>query len=373
MAESAGVPSARSSPSLRRGRRRRAEAGAAGGSGADVLTRGLYAVRGAVDRAAVYRRGLMRARHVIMLALLSAIWGASYLLIAYAIEELPESLVVFGRTALAALALLVYVRLRGGRAWALLGDAVRRPRSALVLGLFAIALPFMLITSGERTVPSGLTAVLISSAPIFIALLAPRLDRSEVMSPLQWGGLVLGLAGVALLVGVEQLDGLGELLGALAMIGAAASYALSGFILKREYPGHPPEVTSLLSIGAAAAMTLPAAAVQRPEAAPGALAVLAVVALALVGTAWAFVLYYRLIAEVGYGRASVVAYTIPPVSLLYGWALRDEPVTPATIGGMLLILVGVGLVARGRRAVGAVPPGPRGVRATRPVATDGTR
>ena len=284
-----------------------------------------------------------------MLALLSAVWGASYLLIAYAIEEIPESLVVFGRTALAALALLIVIRVRGGKAWALLSDARRRPGTALLFGLFAIALPFMLITFGERTVPSGLSAVLIASAPIFIAILAPFVDRSEIMAPLQWGGLIVGIAGVGLLVGIEQIGTPGEFLGAMAMIGAAASYALSGFILKREYPGFPPIVTTLFSVGAAAALTLPAAAAQPPDAAPGALAVLAVVALALIGTAGAFVIYFQLIAEIGYGRASVVAYTIPPVALAYGWALRDEAITLATVGGMALILVGVFLVARGGR------------------------
>jgi drug/metabolite transporter (DMT)-like permease len=290
-----------------------------------------------------------------MLALLSAVWGASYLLIAEAIEEIPESLVVLARSALAALALLLVLRVRRGEAAGLLADARRRPGTALLLGLFAIALPFTLITFGERTVPSGLSAVLIASAPIFIAILAPFLDRSEIMAPLQWGGLAIGIVGVALLVGVEQVGSPGEFLGAMAMIGAAASYAVSGFILTREYPGFPPLVTTLFSVGAATVLTLPAAAAQPPDGAPGATAVLAVVVLGLLGTAWAFVVYFRLIAEIGFGRASVVAYTIPPVALLYGWALRDEPVSLAAAGGMLLILVGVFLVARGRRVGSRVP------------------
>ncbi|HEX2508860.1 MAG TPA: DMT family transporter [Miltoncostaeaceae bacterium] len=289
----------------------------------------------------------MRPRHAVMLALLSAVWGASYLLIAEAIEEIPESLVVLGRTGLAALALLALIVARGGEAARLLADIRRRPGDALLLGAVAIAIPFVLITFGERTVPSGLAAVLVASAPIFIAILAPFLDRSEIMSPAQWTGLMVGIAGVALLVGVEQIGSAGELLGALAMIGAAASYGLSGFILKRRYHGYPPIVTTFFSVAAAAVLVLPAAAAQPPDGAPGPVAVLAVVALALVGTAWAFVVYFRLIAEIGVGRASVVAYTIPPVALAYGWALRDEAITPGTVAGMVLILAGVFLVARG--------------------------
>ena len=140
----------------------------------------------------------------------------------------------------------------------------------------------------------------------------------------------------------------------MAMLGAAASYAVSGFILKREYAGFPPVVTTLFSVGAAAVLTLPAAAAQPPDAAPRAVAVLAVVVLALAGTAWAFVVYFRLIAEIGFGRASVVAYTIPR-SPRVRLGLRDEPVSAATVGGMVLILVGVFLVARGRRLRSRTP------------------
>jgi drug/metabolite transporter (DMT)-like permease len=302
----------------------------------------------------------VRPRHVLMLVLLSAVWGASYLLIAEAAEGMPESLVVLGRTGLAALTLGILIAVRGGEARAALGVVRRRPGWAVVLGFVAIALPFMLITFGERTVPTGLSATLIAAAPIFIAILAPVLDRSQVMSPAQWTGLLIGLGGVALLVGVEQVGSTGELLGGLAMIGAAASYALSGFVLTRRYPGVPPVVTTFTSVAAAAALTVPVVVVQPPDHVPGLGPVLAVVALAVVGTAWAFVVYFRLIAEIGYGRASVVAYTIPPVALAYGWALRDERITAATVAGGVLILLGVWLTARGgaRARRDAVPVAP---------------
>lgn len=291
----------------------------------------------------------MRPRHVLTLALLSGIWGASYLLIKYAIRDLPEPAVVFGRTALATLAIVTFMRWRGGDSLRALRDVRERPAQAFVLGLSAIAAPFMLITYGERTVPSGLTAVLIASAPIFIALFAPFLDRSEIMNPAQWVGLIVGLAGVGLLVGVEQIDTAGEFAGAMAMIGAAASYGVAGFLLKRWYAGYSPVVTSLFSIGTSAVLALPLAIAQPPTRVPGGLAVVAVLVLGVFGTAYAFVAYYRLIAEIGFGRASVVAYTIPPVSLVYGSLLLDEHITSATIGGMALILVGVFLVARGRQ------------------------
>ena len=297
----------------------------------------------------------MKLRHVVVLALLSAIWGASYLLIKYAIRDLPEPMVVFARTALAAVAILIYIRWREPAAWHRLGDARRRPGMAFLLGLTAIGAPFLLITYGERTVPSGLTAVLIAAAPIFIAIFAPFLDRSEVMSPIQWVGLMIGLVGVGLLVGIEQIHSLGAFLGAMAMIAAAASYGVSGFILKRGYPGFPPVVTSFFSIATSAVIALPLVVADPPREVPGGLAIFSVFILGLFGTAAAFVLYYQLIAEIGFGRASVVAYTIPPVSLIYGSLLLDESITMAMVGGMFLILVGVALIARGRRVAAVTP------------------
>lgn len=289
----------------------------------------------------------MKPRHILMLAVLSLIWGASYLLIKYAAADLPEAWVVLTRAGLAGLTLWVYMRATQPHLLGQVRDALRRPWLALVFGLCAIGGPFLLITYGERTVPSGLAAVLIASSPIFIAILAPTVDPSERMSGLQWAGLAIGLGGVGLLVGVEQLHTLGALLGALAMIGAAALYAVGGFVLKRGYPGVSPVATSFISITAACVIVVPFAAVHLPAHVPGLRATLSLLALGVVGTAYAFVEYYRLIHDAGYGRASIVAYTIPPVALAYGAILLDERIGPATVGGMALILAGVYLVARG--------------------------
>ncbi len=298
----------------------------------------------------------MRLRQAVLLAVLSLIWGASYLLIKYAARDLSEPVIVFSRTALAAVALMVFIKFTGGSVAGVARRVRAQPGSAALLGFTAIALPFLLITYGERTVPSGLTATLIASAPIFIAIFAPFLDRSEVMSGKQWVGLIVGLVGVSLLVGVEQVDTRGELLGALAVIGAAASYGVSGFILKRSYPGVAPLETGLISVGASAIMTAPLVLTAPPTERPGPLAVFAILVLGLLGTAYAFVIYYQLIAEMGFGRSSVVAYTIPPVSLAYGALLLDEAITAAMIGGMALILFGVFLIARARRSMASVVP-----------------
>jgi drug/metabolite transporter (DMT)-like permease len=293
----------------------------------------------------------MAPRHVALLAALASIWGGSYLLIKYALEDLEAPVIVWGRTAIASLVLLIAL---GPAARGALSDLRRRPRSAALLGFFAVALPFCLITFGEHTVPSGLTAVLISPASLFVAAFAVVLDPAERVGRVQALGMVMGLAGVALVVGVESVSTVGQLLGALAMLGAAASYAVSGFIVKARYRRLTSMQTSFVSISTASLMTLPLAAGTLPHHVPGLQAVLSVVCLGAVGTATAFVIYYKLMLEIGPARASLVSYLAPGVALFYGAVLLDEPITPAAIAGLVLILAGVAVAARRRLE----PPAP---------------
>src|SRR3954467_12039229 len=169
----------------------------------------------------------MSARHVSLLAALAAIWGGSYLLIKYALDGFSAAAIVSARSLLASLVLLAVLRSRGLVA-PTLTELRARPGWALILAVTAVAAPFSLITFGEHVVPSGLTAVLISPASLFVALLAPFILPSESIDRRQGAGMLLGLAGVALVVGVESVNSLEQFLGALAMIGAAFFYGLSG-------------------------------------------------------------------------------------------------------------------------------------------------
>ena len=297
----------------------------------------------------------MSARHAALLAALSAIWGGSYLLIKYGLEDLSPAMIVWSRCALAALVLFAVMKVRGGgaEARAALAELRARPGRALLLGLVAIAIPFSLISFGELEVPSGLTAVLLAPSSLFVAALAPKLDPSERVDSRGVVGMVLGLAGVALLVGVESVSTLWQFLGALAVIGAAASYGLSTFVVKR-YRGLSSIATSFVSILVATGLTFPAAVATAPSDLPGLRATLAVAALGVVGTALAFVIFYKLIAETGAARASLVAYLAPGVALAYGALLLDEAITAASLTGLGLFLGGVALASRRRRE----PPPP---------------
>ena len=295
----------------------------------------------------------MSPRHAGLLATLAAVWGGSYLLIKYALEDFEPAVIVWIRCVLAAIVLFAVMRLRGdgGEVRAAHKELRARPGRAVLLGALAIALPFNLITFGELEVPSGMTAVLIAPASLFVAAFAPFLDVTEKVRRSALGGMLLGLAGVALLVGVESVHSLGEFLGSLAMIGAAACYALSSFVVKR-YKGLTSVTTSFLSIIVASVLTLPAAIATAPSSVPGLRAVLAVTALGVVGTALAFVIFYKLISETGAGRASLVAYLAPGIALFYGAVLLDEPITAASVGGLALILGGVALASRKPKSAG---------------------
>ena len=312
----------------------------------------------------------MTLRQSLLTVALAAVWGSSYLLIKYALEGFRPEVIVFLRAAGAAAALAVVVRFQGPANRAAVRRAFRRPGIALLLGLLAIAAvggveltnspvtlnkvvtlpiaaPFTLISFGELHVPSGLTAVLIAPVPLFVAAFAPFLDREEIISPRQAAGLVVGLAGVGLLVGVETIDSLPQFLGAIGVLGACASYALSGFVVKRRFRDAPSISTSLVSVSAAAALTVvPAALTFGGAGTPGLRAILSVLALGVIHTALAFVLFYKLLAELGPGRGSLVAYLAPAVALAYGAVLLDEAVTPPAVAGLVLILAGVLLASR---------------------------
>ncbi len=279
----------------------------------------------------------------------SAIWGASYLQIKIALDGLDASMVVFARVALAALILYFAVRAVEDheRAFRFVRE---HPGRIFVLGLLSITIPFMLISYGETQISSGLTGVLVAPGPLFVALFAPFLDPSERVDRRGAIGLLIGFAGIVLLLGVDTVHGIGELLGALAVLGAACSYGLGAMYTKIRFSGAgvPPIVISFFGCVTAAALTFVPAMVTLPGSSPDLGEIAAVVSLGVIGTALAFVLYFSLIAETGAGRASLVGYAIPPTALAYGAILLDEVVTAAAIAGLVLILAGITLAGRRR-------------------------
>ena len=274
-----------------------------------------------------------------MLLALAALWGASFMFIKIGDRELhPITLVAF-RMGLGALTLAPIVLFTVGAR-----RTVRELRAAarplVVTGLLNSAIPILAIAWAETRIDSGLTAIIQASAPLFAALLALRFSPGERVRGSRLVGLVVGFAGVALLVGGRPS---GEILAALAVIFSALCYAASGLYAGERLRGVSPIVTAFGTLIAATLATLPIALFQLPSHISGWKVTASVLTLGIAGTGVAYILYYALIAGAGASRAILITYLVPTFALVYGAVLLGEPVTAAAVGGLALVLAGVGL------------------------------
>jgi len=280
-----------------------------------------------------------------LFAAVSVLWGVPYLFIKLAVEDLSPGFVAWSRVALAALVLLPVA----WRTGALRGLPLRW---LTAFALFEITIPFPLIAFGEQRVSSSLAAILIATVPLVVAFLALRFDRAEQPSPTRFVGMLVGLSGVIALVGID-IGGRGaELVGAAAVLAAAFGYACGPLIAKRHLTAVDPLGPVAGALGIASIMLLPFAIGGFPTHEPSGEALMSVIVLGLVCTALAFLVFFRLIAEVGPSRASIITYVNPIVALALGVAILDERVTAGVVAGLLLILAGSWLSTDGR-----LPPG----------------
>ena len=285
----------------------------------------------------------MTRRSWLMLVATAAVWGSSYLFIKVALDDFSEGAVVCLRTALGALLLLSFAAHRG-----VLGHIRPRARWTVVIAFVQVVVPFLLITYGENHVSTSLTAILISSVPIYTALLALRFDQAERSHGWALVGIVVGIVGVAVLFGLDLSGSADELSGGAMMLGAALCYAISWLLVKHKMAGAAPEAVAGGTMLVAAVVTAPLLVASPPATAPALDSVAFLLALGAGGTGVAFVLYYTLIADIGPARASMVGYIAPAFSIGYGVVLLGEALTVASIGGLVLILAGSWLGAQGR-------------------------
>lgn len=286
----------------------------------------------------------MTQRSWILMAVLAALWGASYMFISISIDGgLSDAFIVFARTLLGAL-ILAPVALRSGA----LRAARERFGWVALVALVQILAPFLLITLGQHHVPSSLAGVLVASAPIFTALFAAFVVQSERLEGAGLVGILIGIVGVALLFGVDLRGDTSALLGGLGILLAGAGYAVGGLVAKRKLVDVPPVGIASSIMALSALFLLPALPFSAPSSMPDLGPIAALVALGAGGTGIAFLIFYTLNAEIGPGRASVVAYIAPVFSVLYGVTLLDEGFSAGTAAGLLLILGGSYLAAEGR-------------------------
>jgi drug/metabolite transporter (DMT)-like permease len=285
-----------------------------------------------------YGHEAVTRRDAALLLLLSAIWGSSFLFIKLGVETIEPSVVVLGRLVFGTLTLLLILVVlpnRGG-----LTPLRGHLWPILVLGALNNAIPFWLLGFAETHLDSGLTAVIQAAAPIFTVILAARMDVTQRVTGPRLVGVGVGFVGVALLVGVQRG---GDFVAALAVLGVALCYAASVLFAGLTVRTIPPLQVSIGQLFCAAVMIAPFGLTQLPDSSPPAKVWLAIVALGVLGSGIAYLLYFAIIASAGASRAILVTYLVPAFALAYGAVFLDEAITPTALAGLALVLAGTAL------------------------------
>ena len=295
----------------------------------------------------------MSSSNIAKLLLLAAIWGTSFMLMRIAAPVFGPMLTTFGRASLATLSLLAFARVRGvPLQWR------KNWLPYLVIGVFNTALPFALFAWSALHIPSSYMATMNSLAPVFTAMFGFLL-MGERLSLVRSAAFVLGLVGVAVLVGIgpAPADFL-VIAGVLAAMGAAVSYGFAATFTRMRAGGISPIAMATGSQFAAALCLLPLAAPSVPHALEAGTvpALLAVLVLGVVCTGIAYALFFQLIAAEGATKAITVTFLVPMTASLWAWLLLDEPVTLGTVAGIAIVLVATATALRAKPAANVKPP-----------------
>jgi drug/metabolite transporter (DMT)-like permease len=298
-------------------------------------------------------------RYWLLLLLLAAIWGASYVCIKLAVEDIEPAPLMAIRSLCAGLVLLCYLAFTTGGRHAV-GELRRYWRPALVLGTLNAAVPFWLIAWGEKHIDSSVAGIAQATVPIFTFLLASRFLPHEPVGTTRIVGVAIGFIGVAVLAGFDPDGGWLAVLGTLAVVLSSFFYGSAGVYGQHSVRTVPGPVLATGSMLAGGLILLPFALFQLPTHGPDAATVASVLVLTLLGTAFAQLILFHMLRLFGSRRLSLVTYLIPGFAVFYGAVLLDEPITVAALGGLVLILGGVALASgermlRSRRRVQEEP------------------
>jgi drug/metabolite transporter (DMT)-like permease len=287
----------------------------------------------------------MRAVDWLLLVFLSVLWGATFFFIAIAVPEIPPFTLVLARVGLAAAVLVPIVYVMGYRLPAT--PAAWYP--FLVQSIINNVIPFTLMVYGQQRIASGLAAVLNATTPLFTLIVA-RLFAGEALTPSKLGGVLLGLAGVAVLIGPEALNAnAASVIGMLCLLGTSLCYGISALWMRR-FRHVPPLVTSASQLTCSTVLLLPLAAFADrfwllPM--PSTPALLAVLGLAVLATALAYIVFFRISASAGPNNVMLVTLLIPITATLLGVLVLKEALTLHQVAGAIVIASGL-IVIDGR-------------------------
>jgi drug/metabolite transporter (DMT)-like permease len=274
-----------------------------------------------------------------LLLVLATLWGGSYTLIKLGVATIPPITLIAGRTVIAGLLLFAIMRLRG--VW-MPADLVTWRRFMFQACLNSV-IPWTLLAWGERDVDAALATILNSAGPVFTFLLTATVTRHEAATPRKLFGVVAGMAGICLIVRVDAFTKVGHGIGAEAAIVAAALCYACAAIFSRSFKGLDPMAPAAGSLLAGAAVLIPASlAIERPwTLSPSTSSVLALICLAVVSTAAAFVIYFRLIQTLGSVGTTAQAYLRVPIGVGLGVALLGESLSRTAWVGLACVVIGV--------------------------------
>lgn len=268
-------------------------------------------------------------------AIIGFIWGVPYLFLKIAVEEISPSVVVFGRVAIGAIILLPIAINR---------KVLNLPRKywpfVALYALTELIGPWYLITAAERDMTSGLAGLLIATVPIWSAILASMFGDHTVWHSRRLFGLIIGFIGVVAVVGIESISGRQDIVAIGMVILAAVGYAYAINMVMRRIPEVPGLGLNTWAMIIASIAFLPFAIAGWPTVQPSAEAIGSVVVLGVLCTAIAFIVFFKLIAEIGPPRASFVTYINTAVAVILGVLILNEPFTLGIAVGLPLVLVG---------------------------------
>lgn len=278
----------------------------------------------------------------VMLIALSLLWSATFFVVEIGLRELGPFMLVAGRVSFGAATLWILV----------LASGLALPRTArdwcdlFIMGFLNNAVPFSLIFWGQVYLTGGLAAIFNATTPIFGVIVAHMLLADERATPLKALGVLFGLCGVVAMVGPEALQGMsGSLLGQIAIIGAAISYAFAG-VFGRRLSRFAPPVAAAGMLTASTIMMVPLALVVEgvPAAMPSIDTWAVILVLGVLGSGGAYILYFRILARAGATNLLLVTFIIPPGAILLGWVFLDEELGESAIVGLGLIFAGLACV-----------------------------
>lgn len=290
----------------------------------------------------------MTARQTAILFGLGAIWGASFMLIKIIVADVAPATLVAVRIAITALILWIVMRSNG--------TTLPRTRqdwwNFYSVGMFGLVIPFLLISWGQRLIPSSTTAILGATTPLFTALINIFTRNDEKITVERVIGLTIGFAGVLIAIGIITA-GSGNWAGELCVLGAAVCYAITALYSRRVFGSMAPIVPSTGQMIASTSLLIPIALAWDgiPTTLPSITSMVAMLILAVVCTAIAYIMYYHLINAIGATKSSMVSYLVAPFGVVYGFVFLQESISPNAIIGLVIIIVGILIAGRTPRRV----------------------